>query len=48
MLAVEPSMINGMLYRTYGTQIDDFEEDTFLDYVYFPGRKKIGEAIGRG
>jgi hypothetical protein len=34
-LAVEPSMINGMLYRTYGTRTDDFEEDTYLDLYIF-------------
>jgi uncharacterized protein YbaP (TraB family) len=44
-LAVEPSMINGMLYRTYGTQIDDFEEDTFLDMYLFQVGKKLGKRV---
>jgi len=45
MLAVEPSMINGMLYRTYGTQMDDFEEDTFLDMYIFQAGKKLGKKL---
>ena len=45
MLAVEPSMINGMLYRTYGTQMDDFEEDTFLDMYIFQAGKKLGKRL---
>ena len=44
-LAVEPSMINGMLYRTYGTKIDDFEEDTFLDMYLFQVGKKLGKRV---
>ncbi len=44
-LAVEPSMINGMLYRTYGTRIDDFEEDTFLDMYLFQVGKKLGKRV---
>jgi len=44
-LAVEPSMINGMMYRTYGTQIDDFEEDTFLDMYLFQVGKKLGKRV---
>ena len=44
-LAVEPSMINGMLYRTYGTRIDDFEEDTFLDMYLFQVGKKLGKKV---
>lgn len=44
-LAVEPSMINGMLYRTYGTQLDDFEEDTFLDMYIFQVGKKLGKKL---
>ena len=44
-LAVEPSMINGLLYRTYGTQIDDFEEDTFLDMYLFQVGKKLGKRV---
>jgi len=44
-LAVEPSMINGMLYRTYGTRMDDFEEDTFLDMYIFQIGKKLGKRL---
>jgi uncharacterized protein YbaP (TraB family) len=44
-LAVEPSMINGMLYRTYGRQSDDFEEDTFLDMYIFQTGKKLGKRV---
>ena len=44
-LAVEPSMINGMLYRTYGTRTDDFEEDTFLDMYIFQVGKKLGKRL---
>ena len=44
-LAVEPSMINGMLYRTYGTQTDDFEEDTYLDLYIFQTGKKLGKRL---
>src|SRR5687767_3423109 len=44
-LAVEPSMINGMLYRTYGKQADDFEEDTFLDMYIFQTGKKLGKRV---
>ncbi|OQP56184.1 TraB/GumN family protein [Niastella populi] len=44
-LAVEPSMINGMLYRTYGRQAEDFEEDTFLDMYIFQIGKKLGKRV---
>jgi uncharacterized protein YbaP (TraB family) len=44
-LAVEPSMINGMLYRTYGGQSEDFEEDTFLDMYIFQTGKKLGKRV---
>lgn len=44
-LSVEPSMINGMLYRTYGTRMDDFEEDTFLDMYIFQVGKKLGKRL---
>lgn len=44
-LAVEPSMINGMLYRTYGGQAEDFEEDTFLDMYIFQTGKKLGKRV---
>jgi uncharacterized protein YbaP (TraB family) len=44
-LAVEPSMINGMLYRSYGRQAEDFEEDTFLDMYIFQIGKKLGKRV---
>src|SRR4051812_44122126 len=44
-LAVEPSMINGMLYRTYGQRSEDFEEDTFLDMYIFQTGKKLGKRV---
>lgn len=44
-LAAEPAMINGMMYRTYGSQMDDFEEDTFLDMYIFQVGKKLGKRL---
>jgi uncharacterized protein YbaP (TraB family) len=44
-LAVEPSMINGMLYRNYDEQQGDFEEDTFLDMYIFQVGKKLGKRV---
>ncbi|WP_276480900.1 TraB/GumN family protein [Paraflavitalea pollutisoli] len=44
-LSVEPSMINGMLYRTYGSETEDFEEDTFLDMYIFQVGKKLGKRL---
>jgi uncharacterized protein YbaP (TraB family) len=44
-LAVEPSMINGMMYRTFGNDNDDFEEDTFLDMYIFQTGKKLGKKL---
>jgi uncharacterized protein YbaP (TraB family) len=42
----EPTLINGLLYRTYHTQAD-FEEDTYLDlYIYQTGRKLGKQATG--
>lgn len=39
-LASNPSVINNLLYRTYGGKTSDFEEDTFLDmFIYQCGRK---------
>ncbi len=41
-LSDEPTLINGLLYRTYDTRAD-FEEDTYLDlYIYQTG-KKLGK-----
>ncbi|AXY75482.1 TraB/GumN family protein [Paraflavitalea soli] len=44
-LSVEPSMINGMLYRTDGARTADFEEDTFLDMYIFQVGKKLGKRL---
>src|SRR5258708_1559039 len=42
----EPTLINGLLYRTYHTRAD-FEEDTYLDlYIYQTGRKLGKQATG--
>lgn len=40
-----PSVINSLLYRTYGNDASDFEEDTYLDmYIYQCGRK-LGKKV---
>ncbi len=45
-LSDEPTLINGLLYRTFNTRAD-FEEDTYLDlYIYQTGRKLGKEATG--
>lgn len=44
-LAMEPSMINGMLYRTVGNQMADFEEDTFLDLYIMQIGRKLGKRM---
>jgi uncharacterized protein YbaP (TraB family) len=44
-MAVEPSMVNGLLYRTYGTKLDDFEEDQYLDLYIFQAGKKLGKRL---
>lgn len=44
-MAAEPAMINGMMYRTYGSKMDDFEEDTFLDMYIFQVGKKLGKRL---
>ena len=42
----EPTVINGLLYRTYRTRAD-FEEDTYLDlYIYQTGKKLGKQATG--
>ncbi len=42
----EPTVINGLLYRTYRSRAD-FEEDTYLDlYIYQTGRKLGKQATG--
>jgi uncharacterized protein YbaP (TraB family) len=45
-LSDEPTVINGLLYRTFRTQAD-FEEDTYLDlYIYQTGKKLGKQATG--
>ena len=45
-LSDEPTVINGLLYRTYQSRAD-FEEDTYLDlYIYQTGRKLGKQATG--
>jgi uncharacterized protein YbaP (TraB family) len=42
----EPTVINGLLYRSYRTRAD-FEEDTYLDlYIYQTGKKLGKQATG--
>jgi uncharacterized protein YbaP (TraB family) len=40
-----PSAINSLLYRTYGNQSADFEEDTYLDMYIFQCGKKWGKKV---
>ncbi|MFY7840358.1 MAG: TraB/GumN family protein, partial [Lacibacter sp.] len=42
-LASNPSVINNLLYRTYGGKTSDFEEDTFLDMFIYQCGKKYGK-----
>lgn len=44
-LAVEPALVNGLLYRTYGSRMADFEEDTYLDMHIFQTGKKLGKKL---
>jgi uncharacterized protein YbaP (TraB family) len=45
-LSEEPTLINGLLYRTF-QQKADFEEDTYLDlYIYQTGKKFGKQATG--
>src|SRR5580692_3769757 len=45
-LSDEPTIINGLLYRTFQTRAD-FEEDTYLDlYIYQTGKKLGKQATG--
>ncbi|MEO6814959.1 MAG: TraB/GumN family protein, partial [Ginsengibacter sp.] len=41
-LQSEPTIVNGLLYRTYKTK-EDFEEDTFLDLYIYQTAKKLGK-----
>lgn len=40
-----PSTINNLLYRTYGNESSDFEEDTYLDMYIFQCGKKYGKKV---
>ncbi|HEX4877949.1 MAG TPA: TraB/GumN family protein [Chitinophagaceae bacterium] len=40
-----PSTINSLLYRTYGNESSDFEEDTYLDMYIFQCGKKLGKKV---
>ena len=40
-----PSAINNLLYRTYGNESSDFEEDTYLDMYIFQCGKKWGKTV---
>ncbi|HEX9511450.1 MAG TPA: TraB/GumN family protein [Puia sp.] len=45
-LSDEPTVINGLLYRSFQTKAD-FEEDTYLDlYIYQTGKKLGKQATG--
>ncbi len=40
-----PSTINNLLYRTYGNETSDFEEDTYLDMYIYQCGKKWGKRV---
>lgn len=40
-----PSSINNLLYRTYGNESSDFEEDTYLDMYIYQCGKKWGKKV---
>ncbi len=40
-----PTIINNLLYRSYGNESADFEEDTYLDMYIFQCGKKWGKKI---
>ena len=40
-----PSTINSLLYRSYGNETSDFEEDTYLDMYIFQCGKKWGKKV---
>jgi uncharacterized protein YbaP (TraB family) len=43
--SVEPAMMNGFLYRSYGQNAGDFEEDTYLDMHIFQSGKRLGKKL---
>jgi uncharacterized protein YbaP (TraB family) len=40
-----PSTINNLLYRSYGNESSDFEEDTYLDMYIYQCGKKWGKRV---
>lgn len=40
-----PSAINNLLYRSYGSESSDFEEDTYLDMYIYQCGKKWGKKV---
>lgn len=40
-----PSTINNLLYRTYGNESSDFEEDTYLDMYIYQCGKRWGKKV---
>jgi uncharacterized protein YbaP (TraB family) len=40
-----PSSINNLLYRSYGNESSDFEEDTYLDMYIYQCGKKWGKKV---
>lgn len=40
-----PSVINNLLYRTYGNDASDFEEDTYLDMYIYQCGKRLGKKV---
>lgn len=40
-----PSAINNLLYRSYGNESSDFEEDTYLDMYIYQCGKKWGKKV---
>jgi len=46
-LYLQPSVINNLLYRSYSSYTNDFEEDTYLDlYIYQLGKKSGKKVTG--
>ncbi len=44
-LSSNPSSINNLLYRTYGNESSDFEEDTYLDMYIYQCGKRWGKQV---
>ncbi|HYM94412.1 MAG TPA: TraB/GumN family protein [Chitinophagaceae bacterium] len=44
-LSSNPSVINNLLYRTYGNESSDFEENTYLDMYIYQCGKKWGKKV---